>query len=217
MTRVLLKPDRYYTVSKIVAVGRNYAKHIVEMNAQPTDEPVLFLKPPSSIVSGSSMLRLPDLNSEIHHEIELALLVGQKAKNIKKEDWHNYIFGAGIALDLTLRDLQKVAKDRGLPWSVSKGFDGACPLSDFVPLENIPDISHMEMALHVNGELKQQGNTSQMIFTADKLVAYISKIFTLEAGDIILTGTPSGVGPLHSGDHIKAQIENIGIMNLQIA
>ena len=121
-----------------------------------------------------------------------------------------YVAGAGIALDLTLRDHQSVAKKKGLPWCVSKGFDGACPIGSFIPLKDIKNIDELKIELYVNSKLRQSGNTNQMIFSPGKLIEYISSIFTLELGDIILTGTPSGVGPIQSGDEILGAIENIG-------
>jgi 5-carboxymethyl-2-hydroxymuconate isomerase len=210
MSIVTLKPDYKHQVRKIVCVGRNYVKHIDEMAAERTKQPILFLKPATSLLNEGSLIHLPHFSKEVHHEIELALLVGKNGKNISAKNWKNHIIGAGIALDLTLRDIQIIAKTKGLPWSICKGFDGACPISAFTPLSRIKDIKNLDLELYVNNSIMQKGNTSEMIFTVDVLVEYISKIFTLETGDIILTGTPSGVGPISSGDVLKAIISDVG-------
>jgi acylpyruvate hydrolase len=210
MSKVFLHPDYTYNVSKIVCVGCNYTEHIAELNTIRSEEPLLFLKPPSAILHEGEEISLPSYSNEIHHEIELALLVGKKAKSIEKDHWKSYIAGAGIGLDLTLRDLQRIARKKGNPWSVSKGFDGSCPISIFKPLDQINDIQNLQISLQVNNKIKQTANTKEMIFPVDYLVSYISTIFSLEEGDIILTGTPAGVGPISKGDHLHASISEIG-------
>lgn len=216
MAKIILKPDLEFKVGKIVCVGRNYDEHISEMSAERTSDPVLFLKPATAILNEGNEILLPSFSNEIHHEIELALLISKEAKSIKSGGWKNYVSGAGIALDLTLRDHQSVAKKKGLPWSVSKGFDGACPIGLFTSLEKIPNMDELKIELYVNNKLRQAGNTNQMIFSPGKLLEYISLIFTLESGDLVLTGTPSGVGPLQSGDKIRGVIENIGEINFEV-
>jgi 5-carboxymethyl-2-hydroxymuconate isomerase len=210
MKTIILRPRKEFRVGKIVCIGRNYDKHISEMSAERTSDPVLFLKPSTAILNEGNNITLPTFSNEVHHEIELALLIDKEAKSIKSENWRKYIAGAGIALDLTLRDHQSVAKKKGLPWCVSKGFDGACPISSFVSIDDIRNINKLKIELFVNDEIRQSGNTNQMIFPPGKLLEYITSIFTLEPGDIILTGTPSGVGPLKTGDQLKGVIENIG-------
>jgi len=213
MTKIILNPNSEYRVGKIVCVGRNYDEHISEMSAERPSDPVLFLKPSTAILNEGNNITLPTFSNEVHHEIELALLIAKEAKAIKFENWKNYVAGAGIALDLTLRDHQSVAKRKGLPWSVSKGFDGACPIGSFISIEKIPNIGKLKIELFVNNKLRQSGNTNQMIFSSGRLIEYISSIFTLESGDIILTGTPSGVGPIQPGDKIRGIIESIGEIN----
>jgi 5-carboxymethyl-2-hydroxymuconate isomerase len=216
MTEILLKPDINFSVGKIVCVGQNYAKHIKEMSARKTKIPVLFLKPSTAIIKEGTPIILPPFSVEVHHEVELALLIGKLATKISRDTWYDYVAGAGIALDLTLRDLQREAKDGGLPWSVSKGFDGACPLSDFVSLTRITDLQNLNIKLDVNGETRQRGNTSEMIFSIPQLISYISNIFTLEPGDIVLTGTPSGVSPLNHGDALEASIDQVGTIKFTV-
>ena len=198
-----------FTPSKIICVGRNYAKHIEEMKSERTASPVLFLKPNSSLCDLDKPIKIPTGWGAVHHEVELALCIGQKCSRLNEEQVMDAVAGFGLALDLTLRDLQSAAKKAGLPWAVAKGFDGACPVSTFVPKEKIPDPQKLRLSLKVNGETKQDGNTSHMLFPIPELVAYISRFFTLEPGDLILTGTPAGVGPLRPGDEIEAEIETV--------
>jgi 5-carboxymethyl-2-hydroxymuconate isomerase len=217
MAKIILKPNKEFKVGKIVCVGRNYDEHIAEMLAERTSDPVLFLKPSTAILTEGNEIILPTFSNEVHHEIELALLINKKARSIQSKDWRNYIGGAGIALDLTLRDHQSIAKKKGLPWCVSKGFDGACPIGSFFSLETLSNLGELKIELFVNSELKQSGNTNQMIFPPGNLLEYITSIFTLEPGDIVLTGTPSGVGPIKSGEQLKGVIENIGEINFSVS
>jgi 5-carboxymethyl-2-hydroxymuconate isomerase len=210
MHEVTLIPAKRFSVGKIVCVGKNYDAHIKEMRSDRPETPVLFLKPSTAILNEDTAIYLPTYSNDVHHEIELALLVTKTARSISVSDWRKYIGGAGIALDLTLRDHQRIAKEKGLPWSVSKGFDGSCPVSHFTPIDKIPDLQNLEIELKVNGELRQKGSTTEMIFKIDELVSHISGIFTLEPGDLILTGTPAGVSKLNHGDRLEARIENIG-------
>lgn len=210
MHEVTLKPAKRLSVGKIVCVGKNYDEHIKEMHSERPETPVLFLKPSTAVVEEGTPINLPVYSNDVHHEIELALLVTKQAKGISASDWKNYIGGAGIALDLTLRDHQRIAKEKGLPWSVSKGFDGSCPVSQFTQIEEISDLQSLDIELKVNGDLRQKGSTAEMIFKIDELVSHISGIFTLEPGDLILTGTPAGVSKLNHGDQLEGRIENIG-------
>ena len=216
MASVTLLPDKTYAVGKIICVGINYIDHMKEMGNEKPEKPVLFLKPPTAILNEGKMIKLPTFSTEVHHEIELALLVGKTGCRIKREAWHNYIAGAGIAIDLTLRDIQREVRKKGLPWSVCKGFDGACPISSFKPVDTITDIQELTLTLKVNNEIRQNGNTAEMIFPIDHLIEYISSIFTLEIGDVIITGTPAGVSPLKPGDQITAAISGIGVMNFNV-
>ncbi|OZG72273.1 isomerase/hydrolase [Hahella sp. CCB-MM4] len=187
-------------VSKVVCVGRNYAEHARELNNPIPTTPILFIKPNSSLTrleEGVSLL--PGEN--VHYEAELAVLLGRRMKNADQAEARAAIVGLGIALDLTLREVQAKLKEKGLPWEVAKSFDGACPLSSFQSVSN-PELENLEYRLLINGELRQHGVTSQMLNSVARLLAYASSIFTLEAGDVVLTGTPSGVGQLQSGDQL---------------
>ena len=210
MNRVYFKDGREFTPSKIICVGRNYAKHIEEMKSEPTKEPVLFLKPNSSLHSLTEPVPLPKSVGEVHHEIELAVCISKPCSSVSPEEAAGSIAGYAVALDLTLRDIQSTAKKAGLPWAVAKGFDAACPISPFVDSAEIADVTNLDLLLKINDEIRQQGSTSHMLFKILDLISYASKFFRFEAGDLLLTGTPAGVGPLQAGDRIEAHIDGIG-------
>ena len=216
MSIIKLEPDSIISVGKIICVGQNYIRHIEELKSIRSKNPLIFMKPSTAILSEGKIIHLPEFSKEVHHEIELALLIGKKAKNISEEKWDEYVSGVGLALDLTLRDLQNEAKIKGHPWTISKGFDESCPISTFIPLKKIKDIKALRIQLFINDSLRQDGFTGDMIWKIGELLAYISKFFTLEPGDIILTGTPEGVGKLNSGDHLRASISEIGTMQFMV-
>ncbi|MCK4513306.1 fumarylacetoacetate hydrolase family protein [bacterium] len=191
-------------VGKIVAAGSNYADHAKEMGTPRPKEPTLFLKPSTSILHVGEPIVFPEVGSMLHHEVELGLLIGRTCKNVSVERAHEHVLGYLLALDLTLRDLQQDAKKHGRPWATSKGFDCACPVSDVLPLSDMGLLGSLELTLSVNGENRQHGSTSDMIWSPPELVAVASRYFTLERGDILLTGTPAGVGPLERGDRVEA-------------
>ncbi|MCB0282836.1 MAG: fumarylacetoacetate hydrolase family protein [Calditrichaeota bacterium] len=194
--------------TKIVAVGRNYHEHIKEMHSEKTESPVLFIKPTTALCDINQTLKIPENMGLVHHEIELAICISDLCRNVSAEQVPGFIAGYGLALDLTLRDVQAEAKKKGLPWAVAKGFDGSCPVSVFKK-KGLQQVQNLDLSLKLNGIQKQSGNTSQMIFSIPELISYISGIYTLLPGDIILTGTPSGVGPLNAGDSIEAEIKNL--------
>lgn len=197
-----------FPVSKVVCVGSNYAKHIQEMGSATPDEPVLFIKPESALCDICQPLALPQGLGSVHHEVELAVLIGATLKQATEEHVARAIAGYGIALDLTLRDLQGKLKKAGQPWEKAKGFDNACPISGFIPAaEFTGDPQNTGLALKVNGDIRQQGSTADMIHKIVPLIAYMSRYFTLRAGDVILTGTPEGVGPLSSGDELEVSFD----------
>jgi len=216
MNSIRLINDNHYTPSKIIGIGLNYSEHIAEMKSKRAKEPVIFVKPNSALCRIDEPIAIPTQYGAVHHEIELAVLIGKNGFEIEQSEALSYVAGYGIALDLTLRDVQKKAKERGHPWAIAKGFKNACPVSDFFPAEQIEDPQNLELKLIVNGVLRQQGNTNQMLFKIPELIAYVSKFFPLEAGDILLTGTPSGVGPLQPGDIVEAEIESIANMQTKI-
>lgn len=215
-TVLLLEKETTYRVGKILCVTRNYRAHAAELDNEPPAQPVFFLKPASSIIGQGKTAVIPPFSHNCQHEVELAVLIGKWGKNISPETALNHIAGYGIGIDLTLRDLQSDLKAKGLPWSMAKGFDTSCPLSDFVPANRVIEPQALELSLYVNDELRQQGNSAEMIHSIPTLISAASAIFSLEEGDILLTGTPAGVGPLVSGDRMKAQISQLGTLNINV-
>lgn len=193
-------------IPKIICVGRNYAEHAKEMKADVPTTPVLFLKPPTAVIHNHGNVLIPVVSKELHHEVEMTVLIGKGGKNISRETAMQHIAGYGVGLDMTLRDVQSEAKKKGLPWSVAKGFDTSAPLSDFVPANSISNPHQLNVELAVNGSVRQKGSTSDFIFTLDRLLASISQIFTLEPGDVIFTGTPEGVAQTVAGDTLLARL-----------
>ncbi|EDO48784.1 predicted protein [Nematostella vectensis] len=194
---------------KIVAVGRNYRDHAAELGNVVPDKPLIFLKPTSAYIEQGSKIKIPSNCSQLHHEVELGVVIGQKGANINEEAAMDHVGGYALALDMTDRTLQEELKKKGHPWAISKGFDTSCPVSDFIHSSSIPDPHNLKLWLKVDGVTKQEGVTSDMMFTVPFLISYISKIMTLEEGDLILTGTPAGVSAVKEGDNITAGIEGI--------
>jgi len=187
-------------VGTIFCVGRNYQKHIKELNSKDPGEPIIFTKPVTSICQNCDTIPLPEESGDIHHEVELAIIIGKTGKQILQNDAFGYIAGSAAALDLTMRDIQGKAKKNGTPWAIAKGFDFSCPISNVYPETDPNTLSTIDLFLEKNKTIVQQGNTKHMIFKIDYLIAYLSRFFSLHPGDIILTGTPEGVGPIHKGD-----------------
>lgn len=196
-------------VGKVVCVGLNYSDHVAEMNSQCADEPVIFLKPSSALVPLEQPVAIPVEFGSCHYEAEMSVLIGEQLADCTEQQAAEAIIGVGVALDLTLRDLQNQFKQKGHPWDKAKGFDGACPASAFVDRSQVGDLQDIELRLSINGEVRQESNTSHMITPVLPLIAYISRYFTLMPGDIVLTGTPAGVGPLSSGDMLTVELVNV--------
>jgi 5-carboxymethyl-2-hydroxymuconate isomerase len=195
-------------VGKIVCVGRNYAEHAKEMKSDIPESPVIFLKPPTAIIANGGRVLIPPISKDVHHEVEMTVLIGEGGKNIPKDRALKHVAGYGIGLDMTLRDVQAEAKKKSLPWTLSKGFDTSAPLSEFVPASSIGDPHNLNIALSVNGSVRQQSNTRHFIFQVDHLIAFISQIILLERGDVLYTGTPEGVAQVVSGDKLEARLTN---------
>eukprot|EP01117_Protostelium_nocturnum_P000321 TRINITY_DN10390_c0_g1_i1.p1 TRINITY_DN10390_c0_g1~~TRINITY_DN10390_c0_g1_i1.p1 ORF type:complete len:224 (+),score=89.49 TRINITY_DN10390_c0_g1_i1:42-713(+) len=195
---------------KIVAIGRNFAEHAKELGNEVPTNPFFFLKPTSSYLRPNGTILIPP-KCDVHHEVELAVVISQKTKMVKSQDAMKYVAGYAVALDMTARNLQAEAKSKGLPWSAAKGYDTFTPIGDFIPKEKIPDseLKNLELWLKIDGQYKQKGSTSQMIFDIPRLIEHVSSIMTLEEGDVILTGTPSGVGPVLPGQTVECGITGI--------
>ncbi len=192
----------------LYCIGRNYAKHVKEMKSEKTKDPVVFLKPRSSLIFDGDAIRLPKQSKEVHHEVELVVLIGKKTQRISVSDSLQAIQAIAVGLDITARDIQAEAKKNGLPWTLAKGFDTFAPVGNFV--DYTPDISiqNLDIQVKVNGEIRQDGNTSKMLFSVAEILSYLSYQFTLFPGDLIFTGTPEGVSPILEGDTIEASIGN---------
>jgi 5-carboxymethyl-2-hydroxymuconate isomerase len=209
--------DTSYQVGKIVCLGRNYLDHIRELGNKVPDRAVIFCKPASSILPDGGKIILPDYTNDCHHELELAVLIGKTGKNISLTEALQHVAGYGVALDLTLRNLQSELKEKGLPWEIAKGFDTSCPLSDFVPAGLVDNPNNIRLVLKVNGEIRQDGTTAQMMRSVEEIIEELSQYYTLEPGDIILTGTPAGVSRIESGDHLFGEIEQVGSLEVTVA
>ena len=203
-------------VGKIVAVGRNYADHIREMGGSGAEDPVLFLKPPSALVSGGGKISLPQGLGDVHHEVELVVVIGRGGRSISEAQALDHVLGYAVGFDLTLRGLQSEAKKKGEPWALSKGFDGSAPVSLVAPRDEVGDGSGLAISASVNGEVRQQDTTSKMIHGVAALVAFASRLMTLERGDLLFTGTPAGVGPIRDGDTAVGTIEKVGTITIEV-
>ena len=202
---------------RIFAIGRNYAEHIKELNNERPEEPVIFTKPDTAILRDNAPFYYPDFSKDIHHEVELVLRVSKEGKNIEEKFAQKYYDAIGLGIDFTARDLQQKAKEKGLPWDIAKGFNGSAPLGNtFKPLAEFKDLKNINFSLKVDGEIKQQGNTSLMLFSFDYIISYLSRFFTLRTGDLIFTGTPKGVGPVKVGNVLTAYMEDEKLLEFEV-
>ncbi|MCQ2227529.1 MAG: fumarylacetoacetate hydrolase family protein [Bacteroidales bacterium] len=205
---------------KIICIGMNYAKHVDElhgMDFQRPDEPVIFLKPDSSILRVNTPFYIPDFADEFHYETEIVVKINRLGRAIDRKFAHRYYSEVGIGIDFTARDLQRKLMSKGLPWELSKGFDQSAAISEFIPLtEAGGDIQNIDFHLDIDGETRQHGNTRDMLFKVDEIIAYVSQFFTLKMGDLIYTGTPEGVGKVCEGQRLQAYIGDRQMMDFLI-
>lgn len=192
---------------KILCIGRNYEEHAKELKNPLPSEPVVFMKPDSSLLRNNDPFYLPDFAHSFHHEVELVFKINRLGKNIEERFAHRYYSEVALGIDFTARDLQDDLRSKGLPWEKCKAFDGSAVLSQFVPISKYADIKNLQFKLLVNGETRQTGNSDAMIFNIDQIIAHLSKYFTLKIGDLIYTGTPAGVGEVKLGDRLQGYIE----------
>jgi 2-keto-4-pentenoate hydratase/2-oxohepta-3-ene-1,7-dioic acid hydratase in catechol pathway len=192
--------------SKVVCVGRNYVAHAKELNNPIPKTPLLFIKSTNTLADLEQPIKLPQSSEQCHHELEVAIVVGKRLTNASYEEATAAVFGVGLGLDLTLRDLQSQLKNKGQPWEKAKNFDGACPLSGFIDFNGSLGLDKLEFAMKINGKVVQRGNTSNMIFPIISLLVDISRHFSLFPGDVVLTGTPEGVSALHPGDLLELSL-----------
>ncbi|KAL9254647.1 putative acylpyruvase FAHD1, mitochondrial [Drosera capensis] len=203
--------------TKIIAVGRNYAAHAKELGNAVPKEPVLFLKPTSSYLADGGTIEIPGGLDAVDHEVELAVVVGRRGRDVEESAAMEYVGGYALALDMTAREVQSKAKAGGLPWTVAKGQDTFTPISSMLPKSAVPDPDNLELWLKVDGEIRQKGSTKDMIFKIPFLISHISSIMTLFEGDVILTGTPQGVGPVKAGQKISAGITGLLEVHFDVA
>jgi acylpyruvate hydrolase len=201
--------EEQIAVGKIICVGANYGRHIEEMGrrCEERQEPMLFFKPPTALVRDRGKIHYPDFSNELHHELEMVLLLGRGGSKIPEEAAIDCVAGIGVGIDLTARDRQREAMQKGHPWAICKGFDDSAPVSDFIPLRPAIDPDNLKMTLKVNGELRQEAATSDMLLSTGRLISVVSRYFRLERGDLLFTGTPEGVGPLQRGDVLEIELE----------
>jgi acylpyruvate hydrolase len=197
---------------KIVCIGQNYREHINELKSEVPTEPVIFLKPTSSLIGNGESILIPEGVGRVDHEVELALIIGNTGKNISKQKALTHVSAVAVFNDVTARDIQSAYRKAGLPWSLSKGMDTFAAMSEPKPLAAAHDMHDLEVSCSVNGKVRQLGRTSMMIYSPEELISFISKWMTLEEGDIIATGTPSGVGPIVPGDLVEMRIESVGTL-----
>jgi 2-keto-4-pentenoate hydratase/2-oxohepta-3-ene-1,7-dioic acid hydratase in catechol pathway len=192
---------------KIICIGRNYIEHARELNNPLPSNPVFFMKPDSSLLINNNPFFLPEFSNEVHYEAEIVLKISRLGKNIQKQFAHRYYNTIGIGIDFTARDLQEVCKKAGHPWEIAKSFDQSAVINHFISLASVPNPDAINFKLDVNGITVQQGNTKDLIFSFDDIITYVSTYNTLKTGDLIFTGTPAGVGPVKTGDHLVASVE----------
>jgi 2-keto-4-pentenoate hydratase/2-oxohepta-3-ene-1,7-dioic acid hydratase in catechol pathway len=201
---------------KLICIGRNYTKHIEELNSEKPTDPVIFLKPDSAILANNHPFVIPDFSDNIHYEVEVLIKINRVGKHIDKKFAPKYYKEIGLGIDFTARDLQNQLKDKGLPWEKCKAFDGSAVIGNWLPISQIKDVNNISFSLSKNDEVVQIGNTSNMLWKIDEIIEYVSKYFTLKIGDIIFTGTPEGVGKVFANDKLKGLIESTEMFSITV-
>ncbi|PST82273.1 2-hydroxyhepta-2,4-diene-1,7-dioate isomerase [Pedobacter yulinensis] len=201
---------------KIIAIGRNYAEHARELNNPIPTVPVIFLKPDTAVLKDNRPFYLPEFSDDIHYELEVVLKVCKEGKHIAEKFAASYYDEIGLGIDFTARDLQSRHKEKGLPWELAKAFDNSAPVSRFIPKTDFANLYQLQFELEVNGDIRQRGDTSLLLFSFEQIIAFVSKYITLKKGDLIFTGTPAGVGRVQAGDQLKARLQNQELLNFVI-
>lgn len=203
-------------VGKVLCIGRNYLDHIQEMNSTVSEAPLLFLKPKAALCHMHEPIAIPTDKGECHNELEVSVLLKSPLKNASNDEVKEAIWGIGLGLDLTLREIQAALKKQGQPWERAKSFDNSAPLSGFVPYSEVRNLDDLRFTLTINEEVRQQGHTELMLHKIIPLIAHMSSIFTLDSGDVILTGTPKGVGKLSPADKVEASLHSLLALNTEV-
>jgi len=201
---------------KIIAIGRNYAEHAKELNNPVPTVPVIFMKPDTALLKDNKPFYHPDFSEDIHHEIEIVLKVCKEGKHIAEKFASNYYDELALGVDFTARDIQQRHKEKGLPWELAKAFDCSAPVSNFVPKSKFSDLYSLDFKLDINGETRQHGNTKDLLFSFESIIAFVSRYITLKKGDLIFTGTPQGVGKVNIGDHLEAYLEGDKMLDFYV-
>lgn len=201
---------------KIICIGRNYSAHAKELNNPVPKEPVVFLKPDTALLPKSMPFFYPSFSKDVHYEAELVVKIDRVGKNISQKFAHKYYSELTVGIDFTARDIQQECKEKGLPWEKAKAFDGSAPVGKFIPKEKFHNLSDLNFSLKINGEIRQQGNTGDMLFSIDAIIEYVSQFFTVKIGDLIFTGTPEGVGAIGINDSFEAFLEEEKVLDLKI-
>ena len=201
---------------KIICVGRNYAAHAKELNNAVEEEPVIFLKPDTALLNNNQDFYLPDFSNDIHYEAEVVVKINKPGKHIDEKFANRYYDSISVGVDFTARDLQSMLKAKGLPWERAKAFDGSAVIGSFLPLAEVGSIAALDFSMNLNGQKVQSANTSEMVFSVDKVIAFVSRFITLKTGDLIYTGTPQGVGKVNVGDHLIGFLGNQELFNFKV-
>ena len=201
---------------KIIAIGRNYAEHAKELNNPVPTLPVIFMKPDTALVKDNKPFYHPDFSEDVHHEIELVLKVCKEGKHISEKFAGSYFDEIGLGIDFTARDIQNKHKEKGLPWELAKSFDDSAPVSTFIPKADFEDLYNIDFKLDINGETRQIGNTKDLIFSFERIIAFVSQYITLKKGDLIFTGTPEGVSKVSVGDHLEGYLSGNKLLNFYV-
>ncbi len=201
---------------KIIAIGRNYAEHAKELNNPVPTVPVIFMKPDTALLKDNKPFYHPEFSSDIHHEIELVIKISKEGKHVAEKFASNYFDEIGLGVDFTARDIQQKHKEKGLPWELAKAFDSSAPVSRFLPKSKFKDLTNLNFKLDINGNTVQSGNTKDLLFSFEKIIAFVSQYITLKKGDLIFTGTPQGVGKVNIGDHLAGYLEEDKLLDFYI-
>ena len=201
---------------KIICIGRNYVAHARELNNDVPEKPVFFMKPDSALVISNRPFFYPEFSKDVHYELEVVIRISRLGRSIEEKYASRYFNEVGLGVDFTARDLQSEQKKKGLPWEIAKGFDYSAPISEFFPVEKYKDLNNLSFRLDLNGNTVQDGNTSPMIFSFEKIISYVSRFMTLKTGDLIFTGTPAGVGPVTIDDRLEAFLEGEKVMDFPV-
>lgn len=201
---------------KIIAIGRNYAAHAKELNNEVPTKPIIFLKPDTAVLKDNKPFYIPEFSSDIHYELEIVLKVCKEGKHIAEKFAQNYYEEIGLGIDFTARDIQSEHKAKGLPWELAKAFDNSAVVSNFLPKADFADMYNLNFELQINKESRQVGHTANLLFSFEKIIAFVSQYITLKKGDLIFTGTPEGVGKVNAGDQLEAWLEGKQLLNFNV-